>query len=159
MFYLWKWGRCDSNTRNPKVGDLQSPAIATMRHPPKICWRKELNPQPSDYKSGALPIELRQQNEYKVITICHISDNIFSFLLFFLLFFLMIFSKNWLLHILKKGARNLRCSLCCRTATWGTKHFRFNFFCSRSCFTAPLEFLSRSTWARIISTSFCHTYL
>ncbi len=27
----------------------------------KICWRKELNPQPSDYKSGALPIELHQQ--------------------------------------------------------------------------------------------------
>ena len=27
----------------------------------KDCWRKELNPQPSDYKSGALPIELRQQ--------------------------------------------------------------------------------------------------
>ena len=31
--------------------------------PPKNCWRKELNPQPSDYKSGALPIELHQQNE------------------------------------------------------------------------------------------------
>ncbi len=28
----------------------------------KNCWRKELNPQPSDYKSGALPIELHQQN-------------------------------------------------------------------------------------------------
>ena len=28
----------------------------------KKCWRKELNPQPSDYKSGALPIELLQQN-------------------------------------------------------------------------------------------------
>ncbi len=27
----------------------------------KDCWRKELNPQPSDYKSGALPIELLQQ--------------------------------------------------------------------------------------------------
>ncbi len=27
---------------------------------PKICWRKDLNPQPSDYKSGALPIELHQ---------------------------------------------------------------------------------------------------
>lgn len=29
----------------------------------KNCWRKELNPQPSDYKSGALPIELRQLKE------------------------------------------------------------------------------------------------
>ena len=27
------------------------------------CWRKELNPQPSDYKSGALPIELRQHTK------------------------------------------------------------------------------------------------
>ena len=60
------WGRCDSNTRSPKTGDLQSPAIAAMRHPHemgKSCWRKELNPQPSDYKSGALPIELHQRND------------------------------------------------------------------------------------------------
>lgn len=28
----------------------------------KTCWRKDLNPQPSDYKSGALPIELLQQS-------------------------------------------------------------------------------------------------
>lgn len=27
----------------------------------EICWRKDLNPQPSDYKSGALPIELLQR--------------------------------------------------------------------------------------------------
>ena len=58
-----EWGRPDSNWRRPKSMDLQSIAIATMRHPQrgKICWRKELNPQPSDYKSGALPIELLQQ--------------------------------------------------------------------------------------------------
>ena len=76
-----EWGRPDSNWRRPKSGDLQSPAIAAMRHPRKwekrrefskisrlpsrICWRKELNPQPSDYKSGALPIELRQQRTKK----------------------------------------------------------------------------------------------
>ena len=30
--------------------------------PPKEeCWRKDLNPQPADYKSDALPIELLQQ--------------------------------------------------------------------------------------------------
>ncbi len=29
------WGRCDSNTRRPKSRDLQSLAIATMRHPRK----------------------------------------------------------------------------------------------------------------------------
>ncbi len=28
-----EWGRADSNRRKPKLGDLQSPAIATMRHP------------------------------------------------------------------------------------------------------------------------------
>ena len=53
------WGRADSNRRTPKRGDLQSPAIAAMRHPQmweRECWRKELNPQPSDYKSGALPL-------------------------------------------------------------------------------------------------------
>lgn len=27
------WGRVDSNHRRPKSGDLQSPAIAAMRHP------------------------------------------------------------------------------------------------------------------------------
>lgn len=26
----------------------------------KECWRKDLNPQPPDYKSGALPVELHQ---------------------------------------------------------------------------------------------------
>src|SRR3990167_4755714 len=63
--FVFYWGRLDSNQRRPKPGDLQSPAIATMRHPPRWankallknrCWRKELNPQPSDYKSGALPL-------------------------------------------------------------------------------------------------------
>ena len=34
---------------------------ATPPRGKKICWRKDLNPQPSDYKSGALPIELLQQ--------------------------------------------------------------------------------------------------
>lgn len=28
-----EWGRLDSNQRRPKPGDLQSPAIAAMRHP------------------------------------------------------------------------------------------------------------------------------
>jgi hypothetical protein len=26
-----------------------------------MSWRRDLNPQPADYKSAALPIELRQQ--------------------------------------------------------------------------------------------------
>ena len=32
-FVYEKWGRLDSNQRNPKVRDLQSLAIAAMRHP------------------------------------------------------------------------------------------------------------------------------
>lgn len=32
-FVYEKWGRADSNRRNPKVRDLQSLAIAAMRHP------------------------------------------------------------------------------------------------------------------------------
>ena len=35
-----EWGRADSNRRTPKRGDLQSPAIATMRHPQD--WEKKL---------------------------------------------------------------------------------------------------------------------
>ena len=59
-----EWGRPDSNWRRPKSMDLQSIAIAAMRHPLKgICWRKDLNPQPSDYKSDALPIELLQHRQ------------------------------------------------------------------------------------------------
>lgn len=34
---------------------------------PPNCWRKELNPQPSDYKSGALPIELLQRGRIVLI--------------------------------------------------------------------------------------------
>ena|SRR5580692_11671127 len=31
-------------------------------------WRRDLNPRPSDYKSDALPTELRQQSETKALT-------------------------------------------------------------------------------------------
>ena len=49
--------------------DLQSLAIGHYATPPSqkktilenICWQRDSNPQPSDYKSGALPIELHQQ--------------------------------------------------------------------------------------------------
>ena len=46
---------------------LQLPLCDTP-HGVKNCWRKELNPQPSDYKSGALPIELLQQIGETVIS-------------------------------------------------------------------------------------------
>lgn len=54
------WGRLDLNQRIRKESDLQSDAIDRYATPPKECWRKELNPQPFDYKSNALPIELLQ---------------------------------------------------------------------------------------------------
>ena len=36
------WGRLDSNQRTPKRGDLQSPAIAAMRHPHGWVGRERL---------------------------------------------------------------------------------------------------------------------
>jgi hypothetical protein len=48
---------------NPEGADLQSAAFSHFATPPysiKKAWcrREELNPQPTDYKSVALPIEL-----------------------------------------------------------------------------------------------------
>lgn len=40
--------------RNSSATLLKNPA------PSKLSWRRELNPRPSDYKSDALPTELRQ---------------------------------------------------------------------------------------------------
>src|SRR2546428_12910733 len=59
------WTRTSESRRRGIYSPLQLPLCDTPR---KECWRKELNPQPSDYKSGALPIELRQQNDVGFIT-------------------------------------------------------------------------------------------
>ena len=47
-------------TAEPEGADLQSAAFSHFATPPFKSWcrRKELNPQPTDYKSVALPIEL-----------------------------------------------------------------------------------------------------
>ncbi len=52
------WAGTDSNHRTPKRTDLQSVAFNHSATCP--CWShpSELNRQPSDYKSGALPVEL-----------------------------------------------------------------------------------------------------
>ena len=65
------WTRTSGVRRRGIYSPLQLPLCDTPRKKAKKsnknlfshqgCWRKELNPQPSDYKSGALPIELRQQ--------------------------------------------------------------------------------------------------
>ena len=41
--------------------DLQSVPFGRSGTSPFFSWREELNPQQADYKSAALPIELRQQ--------------------------------------------------------------------------------------------------
>ena len=43
---------------NPKGADLQSAAFSHFATPPRWCRLQDLNPQPTDYKSVALPIEL-----------------------------------------------------------------------------------------------------
>lgn len=48
-----------------------------MRHPQKGCWRKDLNPQPSDYKSDALPVELLQQKEWLLYQKEDFSEHLF----------------------------------------------------------------------------------
>ncbi len=49
---------------NPQGADLQSAAFSHFATPPyliKWCRREESNPQPTDYKSVALPIELHRR--------------------------------------------------------------------------------------------------
>ena len=52
---------------NPEGADLQSAAFSHFATPPhkilkKQCRQEDLNPQPTDYKSVALPIELHRQD-------------------------------------------------------------------------------------------------
>ena len=50
-------------TAEPEGADLQSAAFSHFATPPEIwCRRKDLNPQPTDYKSVALPIELHRHD-------------------------------------------------------------------------------------------------
>ena len=51
-----KWEWLDSNQRYREVTDLQSAAIATMRHSHLYSWSRwrDSNPRPADYKSAAL---------------------------------------------------------------------------------------------------------
>ena len=45
-------------TTEPKGTELQSVAFSHFATSPSWCRLKDLNPQPTDYKSVALPIEL-----------------------------------------------------------------------------------------------------
>ena len=50
------------NHRSLTTTDLQSVPFGHSGTPPLWSWRWDSNPQPADYKSAALPIELHQQN-------------------------------------------------------------------------------------------------
>ena len=56
--YARNYGRGGIRTPEPEGADLQSAAFSHFATPPKWCRPEDLNPQPTDYKSVALPIEL-----------------------------------------------------------------------------------------------------
>jgi hypothetical protein len=63
-------GRPSENTKRTRVKRHQ-PVVFALKDslrsiPPRVrwwSWRRELNPRPSDYKSDALPAELRQRSQ------------------------------------------------------------------------------------------------
>ncbi len=82
MFQKTQWWRgTDSNRRTLRERIYSPPRLATslplqkrqlifykkMNNPSRIiwwCWPEDLNPQPTDYKSVALPIELGQHTKW-----------------------------------------------------------------------------------------------
>ncbi len=78
--WMW-WREEDSNLRSSQgAADLQSAAINHSAISPneldRWSWRRDLNPRPSDYKSDALPAELRQpvgkrRNVTKTCSLCN----------------------------------------------------------------------------------------
>jgi hypothetical protein len=69
-------GRLHETTRNHKRtpthkrsilfdSELVAPISPCAPAPPSWSWRRDLNPRPSDYKSDALPAELRQQPQIR----------------------------------------------------------------------------------------------
>ena len=64
---IW-WAGKDSNPRSETATDLQSVLVDHLSTCPNLkkSWREASNPRPADYKSAALPTELRQQNFSKL---------------------------------------------------------------------------------------------
>ena len=76
------WAGADSNHRTPKRLGLQPSAINHSTTCPSTnffndSWRRDLNPRPADYKSAALPTELRQHKK-KVYTTTISAVSIFT---------------------------------------------------------------------------------
>ncbi|GEM_PF-1436009 len=83
--FIW-WRRQDSNLRRLSPGDLQSPAIGQARRLLLILksWRWDSNPRPGDYKSPALPTELRQltyshEAKYLSTKVIYCQQSLFEF--------------------------------------------------------------------------------
>ena len=59
---IYNGGGGQIRTAEPEGADLQSAAFSHFATPPlRWCRPEDLNPQPTDYKSVALPIELGRQ--------------------------------------------------------------------------------------------------
>ena len=68
---IYDGGGGQIRTAEPEGADLQSAAFSHFATPPKWCRPEDLNPQPTDYKSVALPIELgRQQIWFRTESNC-----------------------------------------------------------------------------------------
>ena len=74
-----KMGAVGLEPTETEVEGFTGPCNCRYATPPeKMCWRKDLNPQPSDYKSDALPIELHQhRRDTKLIANILVSLNLF----------------------------------------------------------------------------------
>ncbi len=64
FFYVFTWMLILSSTLKKIAFIAQARKIIKQK---KWSWRWDSNPQPADYKSAALPIELRQQSRNKLI--------------------------------------------------------------------------------------------
>jgi hypothetical protein len=67
MSYPW-WREKDSNLRRQRQQIYSLPRLTTsvsLHISNHWCRREDLNPQPTDYKSVALPVELHRQTELK----------------------------------------------------------------------------------------------
>ncbi len=139
--------RTDELRRGGIYSPLQLPLCDTPRREKRFCWRKDLNPQPSDYKSGALPVELHQQNvRFSVsIGIFCLNPNLYDQVRF--IFFMFFFRQGCRGHVLLEKPGKF--TVCCR----GVNHFCMKFFTGQLGFTAFFILFARSTGTRVVPSN------